>query len=137
MYVYSELSDYIKLYPGKQDDLLENHLCAFLINEKNLIILSKNKKDVAKYKPDFSKSIVYFDGGEEEFSKYEPNFEYVTEVKYDLKKNMIKFEGTKFNHDFVCARYIGDKKLKNHVKGYILYDESRNRLNLIMKHATS
>lgn len=91
MYVYEQLADYVQLYPKGQDKIVEDHMCAFWINGKNVVIINNNKKGVAGYRPDFSKSIVYFDGGEEGFKKYEDNFEPVVEIKRDRKS--ITFSG--------------------------------------------
>jgi|SaaInlV_165m_DNA_1040744.scaffolds.fasta_scaffold02677_9 hypothetical protein len=131
MYVYEQLADYVQLYPKGQDKIVEDHMCAFWINGKNVVIINNNKKGVAGYRPDFSKSIVYFDGGEEGFKKYEDNFEPVVEIKRDRKS--ITFSGQEVAHSFAIARDVtqdGEYTLGN-IKGYILYDESLSRLNLI------
>jgi len=133
MYVYEDLSNYIQLYPGKQDDLNESPLCSFWLSDKNLVIVSNTREKVAGYRPDFSKSIVYFDGGDKAFVNYDDKFEPVIEVKFDYKKNLVKFSSEHFKHEFRCARYVGEKIKSDHVRGYILYDDSRPRLNLIMK----
>jgi hypothetical protein len=132
MYIYKDLNEYIKLYRGKQDKVLEDHLCSLWINEKSVVLVNDIRKGAANYRPDFSKSIVYFDEGEEAFEKYEDKFEPVIEVKYDQKRNMIDFIGPKYTKSFACARYFGDK-IEGHIRGYMLYDDSRPRLNLIME----
>jgi hypothetical protein len=129
VYAYELLEDYIKLYPKGQDVITENHLSALYINKKNVIFVSDNRSKVAGYRPDFSKSMVYFDGGELEFNKYESDFKPITDIK--VKDNMIVFYGKAVEHSFAIARQFG--KIKNdNVKGYVLYDDSRPRLNVIM-----
>jgi hypothetical protein len=129
VYAYEVLEDYMKLYPKGQDIITETRLSALYINNKNIVFVSDIRSKVAGYRPDFSKSMVYFDGGEKSFDKYENEFEPVTDVK--VKDNMIIFYGKDVEHSFAIARQFGDVKDDN-VKGYILYDDSRPRLNIIM-----
>lgn len=133
IYTYENLQEYIKLYPKGQDKLTENHLSALWINKKTIVLVSDNRDKASTYRPDFSKSIVYFDGGEDAFEKYEPDFEPVVEVI--RKGNVIKFIGQEVEHELAIARSFGEP-INGHVRGYILYDDSRPRLNLIMKSLT-
>lgn len=129
-YAYKDVQEYMSLYPGGQDKLTEDHLSALFINKKNVVFVSDSKKDVAGYKPDFSKSIIYFDGGLDEWNnKYDDNFEPIVEVK--INGSFVRFIGQEVAHEFVIAKFVG--KIEEHcdVKGYILYDEEKTRLNLI------
>jgi len=138
MYVYDDLSHYMKLYPGSQDIIAENHLSGIMINDKTVALISDNHKGNAGYTPDFSKSLVYYEHGEEEFErmndKHKANFEHVTEVQYDPKKGEIIFSGQETGKHFAVARKYGEKVFKklSHVRGYILYDSVKQRVNLIM-----
>jgi hypothetical protein len=113
IYLYDTLEDYMLIYPKGQDIITENHLSSLWINEKNVVLVSDNRNEAAGYKPDFSKSLVYFDQGEKAFKKYEDQIE----------------------HSFAIARKI-QKGFKNNkkfnVSGYILYDDAATRLNLII-----
>jgi hypothetical protein len=138
MYVYDKLEDYMKLYPGTQDLIAENHLASIMINEKTVALISDTNKGTAGYRPDLSKSLIYFDQGEDDFEKINKklkgNFEHVTEVQYDPKKGEIIFSGQETGKHFAVARKYGEDEYKglNHVRGYILYDSTRLRVNLIM-----
>ena len=129
-YVYEKLDDYVKIYPKGQDEIAENHLCSLWMNDKSIVLVGNNSERVAKNRPDFSKSLVYFDGGDGEFEKYKADFEHVLEVK--VKGNTIEFIGKEKIRTLAVARSYG-KIVDGHVKGYILYDDSRPRVNLIMK----
>lgn len=133
-YVYESLEDYVKLYPKGQDKLTENYLCSLWMNEKTVVFVGNNGEGTASYRPDFSKTIVYFDGGNKEFEKYSKDFEPVLEVK--KKGKTIKFIGKEKEINIYVAREFGKSK-DGYVFGYILYDDSRPRLNLIMNHITS
>lgn len=135
-YVYEKLEDYVKIYPQGQDTLTENHLCSLWMDDKTIVLVGNNSEKTAKDRPDFSKSVVYFDGGDKEFKKYEDRFEPVLEV---IKKgNTIKVVGEKKELPLFVQREYGDaKENEGHVKGYILYDDSRPRINFIMKPVTS
>ena len=131
MYVYKGLEDYMLLYPGKQDKLTEDHLSALYISKKSVALVSDNKKGVAGYRPDLSKSLTYFDGGEKLWEeKYNEGFEPVVEVK--INGDFVKFIGQVNSSSFTVAKFVGDAPMSSHVKGYILYDEEKMRLNLIM-----
>jgi hypothetical protein len=130
MYVYASLEEYIKLYPKGQDDIAENHLAALHIDKKTVVFVSDIRIGVAGYKPDFSKSMVYFDQGEKAFDKHASKFEPVVGV--EIIKNMVVFSGQSVTKSLAVARSYGEYKDGN-VMGYILYDDTRPRLNLIMK----
>lgn len=128
-YVYEKLEDYVKLYPKGQDLISENHLCSLWMNDKSIVLVGNNSKRIAKSRPDFSKSLVYFDGGDDEFERYNSQFEHVVEVK--VNGNTVQFIGQSRVKTLAIARSYG-KITDGHVKGYILYDDSRPRINLIM-----
>jgi hypothetical protein len=130
VYVYGSIEDYIKLYPAGQDDIHEQHLSALHINNKSIVLVTDTRKGAAGYRPDFSKSLVYFDGGEEAFEKHVDKFEHIVSV--EIKNNMVVFSGQVVKKSLAVARSYGDVKDGN-VSGYILYDDIRPRLNLIMK----
>lgn len=129
MYVYGDLEDYMLLYPKGQDILAESHLNSLFINKKSVVFVSETAKGVAGFRPDMSKSFVFFDQGEKAFERYEKDFEPVVEVKF--KDGFIIFYGQEVEHKFAAARQYGDVKSGN-VKGYILYDDTRPRANFIM-----
>ena len=93
VYLYDTLEDYMIIYPKGQDILTENHLCALWINKKSVVLVADNKDNAAGYKPDFSKSLVYFDQGEKSFEKYEDQFEPIVSVEVDPKTNSVIFSG--------------------------------------------
>jgi ethanolamine utilization cobalamin adenosyltransferase len=129
VYAYENLEEYMKLYPKGQDVITENHLSALYINNKSVVFVSDTRDKASGYRPDFSKSMVYFDNGEKAFEKYIDQFEHVTDVK--VKDNMIVFSGLEVDHIFAIARKVGDIKNDN-VRGYILFDDSKPRVNVIM-----
>jgi len=129
MYVYNDLEDYMLLYPKGQDIITESHLDSLFINKKSVVFVSNNSKGVLGFKADFSKSFVFFDQGEEAFDRYEKDFEPVVEVK--VKNRNITFYGQEIEHTFYVARKYGTVK-DGHVKGYILYDDTKPRANFIM-----
>jgi hypothetical protein len=135
IYLYDTLEDYMLIYPKGQDIITENHLSSLWINEKNVVLVSDNRNEAAGYKPDFSKSLVYFDQGEKAFKKYEDRFEPIVGVEINPKSNSVVFSGQKIEHSFAIARKI-QKGFKNNkkfnVSGYILYDDAATRLNLII-----
>jgi hypothetical protein len=123
-------------YPKGQDELKENHLSALWINDKNIVLVSDNRTKTAGYKPDFSKSLVYFDQGEKEFEQYEDQFEPIVSVEADPKTNSIIFSGQEIEKSLAIARKVqrGFKsKRKVNISGYILYDDLSTRLNVILK----
>lgn len=130
VYAYENLIEYMKLYPKGRDKITENHLSALHINDKTVVLVSDTRDKSSGYKPDFSKSLVYFDSGEVAFKKYEDDFEPVTDVK--VSGNTLSFYGQTIEHSFTIARKFGDISDGN-VMGYILYDDGRPRLNVIMK----
>lgn len=138
MYVYDNIKDYMLLYPGVQDIIAENHLSTLMINDRTVVLVGDTHKGTSGYKPDLSKSLVYYDQGEDEFNKYvkrfDKTFEYITDVQYDPNKGEIIFSGQAIGRHFAVARKIGIEKYKGltHIRGYILYDEIKQRLNLIM-----
>ena len=89
----------------------------------------------AQGKPDFSKSLVYYDGGEKSFEKYVDNFEHVVEICVDPKTNSVIFSGQEIQQKLAIARKLPrefkNKKLTK-ISGYILYDKVTSRLNLII-----
>ena len=130
VYVYNSIEDYMKLYPAGQDDIHEQHLSALHIDKKSIVLVTDTRKGAAGYRPDFSKSLVYFDSGEEAFDKYVERFEPIVSV--EIKDNMVVFSGQEVQKSLAVARSYGNAKDGN-VAGYILYDDIRPRLNLIMK----
>ena len=136
VYLYDTLEDYMIFYPKGQDELKENHLSALWINDKNIVLVSDNRTKTAGYKPDFSKSLVYFDQGEKEFEQYEDQFEPIVSVEADPKTNSIIFSGQEIEKSLAIARKVqrGFKsKRKVNISGYILYDDLSTRLNVILK----
>lgn len=134
IYLYDTLQDYMIMYPKGQDIIKENHLSALWINKKNIVLVSDNRDDAAGYKPDFSKSLVYFDQGEKAFEKYEDQFEPIVSVEVDPKTNSVIFSGQEVEHSFAIARKIQkgfNNNKKFNIRGYILYDDVATRLNLI------
>jgi len=133
VYVYETLEEYMKLYPQGQDTISEEHLSALHINEKSIVLVAGGTNKAAGYRPDFSKSLVYFDGGEKAFEKYEKDFEPIVEV-IRSKDNVI-FVGQEVEKSLAIARAYnhGDEESIGHVRGYILYDTTRPRINLIMR----
>lgn len=129
MYVYGDLEDYMLLYPKGQDIIAESHLNSLFINKKSVVFVSETAKGVAGFKPDLSKSFIFFDQGEKAWERYEKDFEHVVEVK--VENGSIRFYGQEVEHSFAVARKYGNVK-NGHVKGYILYDDSRPRANFIM-----
>jgi hypothetical protein len=122
-------------YPKGQDELKENHLSALWINDKSIVLVSDNRAKTAGYKPDFSKSLVYFDQGEKEFEQFESQFEPVVSVEADPKTNSIIFSGQEIEKSLAIARKVqrGFKsKRKVNISGYILYDDLSTRLNVIL-----
>jgi len=136
VYVYDTLEEYMLFYPQGQDEVAESHLSSLWINNKNIVLVSDIRSGTAGYKPDFSKSLVYFDLGEKEFKKYEDNFEPIVEVEIEPKHNRVIFSGMEIQHTLAIARRVKSGELNNkkrHIKGYILYDDTRPRVNLIIK----
>lgn len=135
VYLYDTLEDYMIFYPKGQDELKENHLSALWINDKSIVLVSDNRAKTAGYKPDFSKSLVYFDQGEKEFEQFESQFEPVVSVEADPKTNSIIFSGQEIEKSLAIARKVqrGFKsKRKVNISGYILYDDLSTRLNVIL-----
>ncbi len=128
-YAYGSLEDYMLLYPNGQDIIAETHLSALHINKKSVVLVADTSEKVAGVRPDFSKSLVYFDHGEKAFEKYEKQFEPVVAVKVD--GDALVFEGQEITKELAIARKYGDVK-NGSVMGYILYDDTRPRLNVIM-----
>ena len=123
-------------YPKGQDELKETHLSALWINDKSIVLVSDNRAKTAGYKPDFTKSLVYFDQGEELFEQYEDQFEPIVSVEAEPKTNSIVFSGQKIEKSLAIARKVqkGFKgKRRINVSGYILYDDLSTRLNVILK----
>jgi len=136
VYVYDTLEEYMLFYPQGQDVVTENHLSSLWINDKNIVLVSDTRSGTAGYKPDFSKSLVYFDLGEESFKQYEDKFEPIVEVEVEPKHNRVVFSGQTIQQTLAIARRVKSGDLNNrkrHVKGYILYDDSKPRVNLILK----
>lgn len=134
VYLYDTLEDYMLIYPKGQDVVTENHLCALWINNKSIVLVADNKDNAAGYKPDFSKSLIYFDQGEKSFEKYEDQFEPIVSVEVDPKTNSVIFSGQEVENSFAIARKLqrGFKNNKKfNVSGYILYDNIATRLNII------
>lgn len=135
VYLYDTLEDYMIIYPKGQDIVTENHLCSLWINNKSVVLVADNKDNAAGYKPDFSKSLVYFDQGDKAFEKYEDQFEPVVSVEVDPKTNSVIFSGQEVENSFAIARKLqrGFKNNKKfNVSGYILYDNIVTRLNIII-----
>jgi len=83
--------------------------------------------------------LIYFDLGEDEFKKYEDQFEPIVSVEADPKTNCIIFSGQKIEQSLAVARKVqkGYKgKSRINVAGYILYDDLTTRLNVILKPIT-
>jgi hypothetical protein len=140
VYLYDTIEEYMIFYPKGQDIVKENHLSALWINEKSIVLVSDNRVKTAGYRPDFSKSLVYFDLGEDEFKKYEDQFEPIVSVEADPKTNSIIFSGQKIEQSLAVARKVqkgyGKGKSRINVAGYILYDDLTTRLNVILKPIT-
>lgn len=133
VYAYKDVEEYMKLYPAGQDKLVEDHLSSLWINKKSIAFVSDSHKGVSGYRPDFSKSVIYFSEGEELWlNKYSKDWEPITGVQY--KNGNVIFSGDEVEHKLFVAKYVGDKE-NGFVQGYILYDESRDRLNIIMESA--
>ena len=75
-------------------------------------LVADNKDNAAGYKPDFSKSLVYFDQGEKAFKKYEDQFEPIVSVEVDPKTNSVIFSGQEVENSFAIARKL-QKGFKN------------------------
>ena len=138
VYVYKSISDYMLLYPKGQPDVSEMHVEAMLVGNTKFAVITDYKERVAGYKPDISKTLIYFNGGIKEFKKYDKDLQHVTDVKYNMKDNTVQFEGEDYGISLPCARFTGDKPEDGWfthnitVEGYILFDEVKNRLNLII-----
>jgi|TARA_R100000951_G_scaffold93371_1_gene81888 hypothetical protein len=135
VYVYDTVKDYMTFYPNGQDVIREEHLSGIWINEKSVVFVSGEDAREAQGKPDFSKSLVYYDGGEKSFEKYVDNFEHVVEICVDPKTNSVIFSGQEIQQKLAIARKLPrefkNKKLTK-ISGYILYDKVTSRLNLII-----
>tara|TARA_R110002033_G_scaffold87658_1_gene137792 strand:- start:4824 stop:5264 length:441 start_codon:yes stop_codon:yes gene_type:complete len=140
VYLYDTIEEYMIFYPKGQDELKETHLSSLWINDKSIVLVSDNRAKTAGYKPDFTKSLVYFDQGEEAFEKYEDQFEPIVSVEADPKTNSIVFSGQKIEQSLAVARKVqrgyGRSKSRINVSGYILYDDLTTRLNVILKPVT-
>ena len=135
VYVYDTVKDYMTFYPNGQDVIREEHLSGIWINEKSVVFVSGEDAREAQGKPDFSKSLVYFDQGDKAFEKYEDQFEPVVSVEVDPKTNSVIFSGQEVENSFAIARKLqrGFKNNKKfNVSGYILYDNIVTRLNIII-----
>lgn len=146
VYVYKTISDYMKLYPKGQPDSTETHVEALLVGNLKFVIITDLKEKVAGYKADTTKTLVYFNHGMEKWEKTMAKYidvQHVTDVKFTIKSKMVDFEGDGYGIRLPCAKYVGmlpEDGFFTHdvrVEGFILFDEVRNRLNLILEHQTS
>jgi hypothetical protein len=130
------------LYPKGQSNIAESAVDAVMIGDHKLAIISDTKEKVANYKPETSKTLTYYNGGITEFeNKYSKGFEHVTDIVWNVKTNRVDFSGVNYSMWLPCAKHIGGKNspfqgkfLKNdkRIKGYVMFDEQHNRLNLIL-----
>ena len=138
VYVYKATSDYMKLYPIGQPDVSEMHVEALLVGNTKFAVITDYKEKVAGYKPELNKTLIYHNGGLKEFKKYSKDLQHVTDVKYFMEDNTVGFEGEDYGIRLPCARFVGNKPDEGWfthdvgIEGYILFDEVRNRLNLIV-----
>jgi len=142
IYVYKTMNDYIKLYPVGQEDVSELTVEAMLVGSMKFAVISDQAKKAAGYKPELTKTLIYYNGGLKEFEKYakdsDEELQHVTDVKYYMKDNTVEFEGEDYGIKLPCARFVGDKPEEGwfthdiRIEGYIMFDELRNRMNLIV-----
>ena len=89
VYAYEDINSYMDLYPKGQDKITEDHLLSLWLSKKTIAFITDSREKVARYRPDISKSVLYFDGGEKEWERYNDGFEYILEVT--IKNNIITF----------------------------------------------
>lgn len=141
VYVYKTITDYMRLYPKGQPDISETHVEGMYLGNTKFVVVTDLKEKIAGYKPTMTKTLVYYNGGVDEFDKkYAKDLQHVTDVKYFIKNNAVEFEGESYGIKLPCAKYVGEKPDGDgfwfthdmRIEGTISFDEVRNRLNLIV-----
>ena len=140
IYVYSSLYEYTRLYPVGQTIYAETPIFDMYTKPPNKIWIV-TQTNVAKERPDLSKSMVHFrNGSANKWLEGDETLVHQDNIRYNYKKSRLEVGKLKFRVD----RCIGtiekpSSKLMQWIKSKVkldyqfrMYDMERNRINLIL-----
>jgi len=141
LYIYTDLSQYLKLYPVGQTILQETPIFDMYVKPPNKVWIV-TQTNVAKEQPDLSRSQVHFRNGSankwlegNEILVHQDNVKYNLKTnKLEVKKIKIKVDrciGGPLKHSSKLSNLINRRKKLNYQ--FRAYDMSRDRINLVLK----